>query len=305
MICAEETMAYKIGIPRSLLYYKYFSMWDAFFKELGVETIVSKPTGKKVLNRGLEVAENELCLPIKAFFGHVLSLAEQVEGIFVPRVVSVDADGYTCPKLLGLPDMSENLVKDLRLQSKTEVVAPIVDLTDKKDWNSALEQTGMELGFDHSRAKKATKTALKAQKDFYSKLQQGLLPPEIFAGRSEPQEKTGDLTIGIVGHSYLLYDSYLEHESHQEDSQARGRRHHSRDGLASQDSKKRPKPSQTALLELPKGNLRFRLSSCAAEEHRRDYSSAGFSLRPRFGNGGLYRTRSQKGRSSADAGQHR
>ncbi|MHA1131865.1 MAG: acyl-CoA dehydratase activase-related protein, partial [Candidatus Helarchaeota archaeon] len=33
-------MTKKIGIPRSLLYYKYFPLWKTFFEELGYEIII-------------------------------------------------------------------------------------------------------------------------------------------------------------------------------------------------------------------------------------------------------------------------
>jgi len=202
-------MTSKVGIPRSLLYYKYFPLWNTFFGELGIETVLSPPTGKKVLNRGLEVAENELCLPVKAFLGHVLNLAKQTDFLFIPRVVSVDADGYTCPKLLGLPDMAENLIRDLRVDTKVRIISPIVDLTGKKDWNSAFEHTGTAIGLSFFSINEAAKRALKAQQDFRSKLQQGYLPTEIFSNQEKQEKGNSDLVIGIIGHSYLLYDAYL------------------------------------------------------------------------------------------------
>lgn len=202
-------MTFKVGIPRSLLYYKYIPLWNAFFEELDAEIVVSPPTGKRILNRGLEVAENELCLPVKAFFGHALSLTAEVNALFIPRVVSVDADGYTCPKLLGLPDMVENVIKDLRISTEAQILAPIVDLKDKNDWSAALEQMGSNLGFELAKVKEATRKAKKAQKTFEAKLLQGFLPTEVFSHQPKQTRNGNDLTIGIVGHSYLLYDSYL------------------------------------------------------------------------------------------------
>ena len=31
----------KIGIPRALLYYRYHVLWNTFFQELGIETVIS------------------------------------------------------------------------------------------------------------------------------------------------------------------------------------------------------------------------------------------------------------------------
>ncbi len=200
-------MDLKIGIPCGLLYFKYFLMWEAFFENLGFKVVKSKPTKKKILNSGLEVAENELCLPVKAFFGHALALTDKVDAIFIPRVSSVDPSGYTCPKLLGLPDIVTNLIKDLRITTK--ILSPIVDFREKDYWGTAFEQMGEEISCKSSKIKKAAEKAAEAQRKFHNKLQQGFLPNEIFANKKKQVKKGNDLTIGVVGHSYLLYDSYL------------------------------------------------------------------------------------------------
>jgi predicted nucleotide-binding protein (sugar kinase/HSP70/actin superfamily) len=104
--------------------------------------------------------------------------------------------------------MIENLVKDLRISTETKILSPIVDLKEKNDWDTVFEQLGGELGCKSSKIKEATKKTEEAQKDFHAKLQQGFLPTEIFKGEDK-QGKSNDLVIGIAGHSYLLYDSYL------------------------------------------------------------------------------------------------
>ncbi len=199
----------KIGIPRGLLFFKYFPMWKTFFEDLGFQVITSRPTNKKILNRGLEVAENELCLPVKAFFGHALSLAEEIDTIFIPRVVSVDPSGFTCPKLMGLPDMIKSLLKDLGIYDKTRILSPIVNFKENNDWKFAFEQVGNGFGYKSFKIKEAIKKSEKAQRNFHVKLQQGFLPNEVFSDKPKQVKKGNDLTIGIVGHCYLLYDEYL------------------------------------------------------------------------------------------------
>jgi predicted nucleotide-binding protein (sugar kinase/HSP70/actin superfamily) len=104
------------------LYYRYFPMWRAFFSALGVECVLSAPTTKATVRRGTELGENELCLPVKIFFGHVAELDGKVDYIFIPRVVSVEKRELTCPKFLGLPDMTR------ALGVSTPVLAPTVDM---------------------------------------------------------------------------------------------------------------------------------------------------------------------------------
>lgn len=198
----------KIGIPQGMLYEKYGYAWQTFFKTLGIETVLSPTTNKSILNKGLEKAENELCLPIKAYFGHVLKLSEEIDTIFVPRISSIKKEGYTCPKLLGLPDMIENTIKDLTLR-KFNIIAPRVDNKEKVFWKDFYLELGKLLGFEKQKIDKAAIEADQAQKKYHRMLQDGFLPEEIFSGQPKQKKDSCDLTIGIVGHSYLLYDSYL------------------------------------------------------------------------------------------------
>lgn len=95
----------KVGIPRGLFYYYFFPLWCDFFHNLGAEVVLSQPTNKKILNRGVSLAVDEACLPVKLFYGHVVDLADKVDYLFLPRLVSTAQKEYICPKFMGLPDM--------------------------------------------------------------------------------------------------------------------------------------------------------------------------------------------------------
>lgn len=95
-----------VGVPRALLFYEYFAWWETFLEALGdIRVVASGETTKETLDRGVLSAVDEACLPVKVFYGHVAALKDKVDFLFVPRVVSVAKGEYTCPKLLGLPDM--------------------------------------------------------------------------------------------------------------------------------------------------------------------------------------------------------
>jgi len=57
------------------------------------------------MDDGIKCCSNETCLPVKVFHGHVMSLKDKVDYIFIPRYQSTQKNEYTCPKLCGLPDM--------------------------------------------------------------------------------------------------------------------------------------------------------------------------------------------------------
>ncbi|MDA8236222.1 MAG: acyl-CoA dehydratase activase-related protein [Clostridia bacterium] len=100
-------MKLRIGIPRSLAYFVFFPFWKTFFRSLDMEVVISPATSKGVLDSGVKEAVADACVPIKLFHGHVLELKEQVDYIFLPRLVSINKEDTVtfCPKFLGLPDL--------------------------------------------------------------------------------------------------------------------------------------------------------------------------------------------------------
>ncbi|MFC2048550.1 acyl-CoA dehydratase activase-related protein, partial [Chloroflexota bacterium] len=102
----------RIGIPRALLYYQYYPMWKTFFEELGAEVIVSPPTTRAMLTEGSARVVAETCLPVKVFLGHVLSLVEKCDWIFIPAIRSIEKNILNCSKFLGLPDMTRAVIPE-------------------------------------------------------------------------------------------------------------------------------------------------------------------------------------------------
>ena len=105
----------RVGIPRALSYYQYYPAWKAFFEALGAETVVSPPTNKAIFTSGNSRAVAETCLPVKLFFGHVISLADKCDYMFIPAMRSLGKKAYYCSKFIGLPDMTRALVPECPL----------------------------------------------------------------------------------------------------------------------------------------------------------------------------------------------
>jgi predicted nucleotide-binding protein (sugar kinase/HSP70/actin superfamily) len=111
----------RIGIPRSLFYFKFIPLWKSFFTELGAEIVVSEPTNRRILDDGVKSCVDEACLPIKLFHGHVINLKDKADFIFVPRFTSISRNEYICPEFGGLPDMVRHTLKDLPPLIDTEI----------------------------------------------------------------------------------------------------------------------------------------------------------------------------------------
>src|SRR5665647_2305774 len=111
----------RVGIPRGLFYYYYYPLWKTFFQDLGAEVVTSAWTNRQTVEKGIESAVDENCFPIKVYYGHVRELCHQeLDYIFIPRLVSVEPRSYICPKFMGLPDMIKAVLPEL---------PPVIDIT--------------------------------------------------------------------------------------------------------------------------------------------------------------------------------
>jgi predicted nucleotide-binding protein (sugar kinase/HSP70/actin superfamily) len=174
-------------------------MWRAFLETLGLEVVVSSESTKRTVRVGTELGENELCLPVKVFFGHVKELDGTVDFLFVPRVVAVEETRYTCPKFLGLPDLARSL------ELETEVVGPTLTLREgRRRFLADSFRLGRELGGGKLQTIRAIRAGLAAHKAHERRFLAGdhLRLPEPETG------KTG-LRIGVAGHPYIIYDSQI------------------------------------------------------------------------------------------------
>jgi predicted nucleotide-binding protein (sugar kinase/HSP70/actin superfamily) len=208
----------RIGIPRALLYYQYYPMWKTFFEELGAEVVVTQTTTQSILTAGSSRVVAETCLPVKVYLGHVISLSEKCDYIFIPAVRSVKSRVYNCSKFLGLPDMTKAVIPES---------PPILDIDidinkGKRKLYQDIYKLGRHFTLNPSRIKKASQAAWQAYIDYRELMSsQGLTPPEAIERMSgiTPVESeshpihpsSNHATIAVIGHPYLIYDEFITH----------------------------------------------------------------------------------------------
>jgi predicted nucleotide-binding protein (sugar kinase/HSP70/actin superfamily) len=198
----------KVGIPRALLYYQYYPMWQTFFEELRAEVIVSPPTTQAILSSGSSRVVADTCLPVKAFCGHVLALVGGCDYIFIPAVRSVKRKIYNCSKFLGLPDMTKAVIPE---------APPILDIDidinkGKRKLYQAIYKLGRHFTWNPLKIRKAAIAAGQAYRK-YRQLMSGYgLTPLQAIDRIKPETfSPNQATIALVGHPYLLYDEHINH----------------------------------------------------------------------------------------------
>jgi len=206
----------KVGIPQALLYYQYYPMWETFFEELGAEVVVSPPTTQAMLSEGSSRVVADTCLPVKVFVGHVISLIDKCDCIFIPAVRSVQEKVYNCSKFLGLPDLSRAVVPE---------APPILDIEidinqGKRSLYQAIYHLGRHFTQDPLKIRRAALAAWQAHLNYIELMSSyGLTPPQAIEKISGASEVASEVcsdqislgTIAVIGHPYLLYDELVSH----------------------------------------------------------------------------------------------
>ena len=190
-----EKQTITIGLPRALLYYRYYALWRTFFQELGMEVAVSGPTDRDILERGAALAIDEACLSLKIYLGHVAALVGRCDYILVPRVSNFGRHRSMCTRFESTPD----LVRSVFRNSGQEFLSYEVDEEQKKDEAAAFLELGRALGRSPKDVRRAYKLAKKAQAAHYKARVQ----------KYEQQYRRSGLKVLIAAHSYVIEDPYM------------------------------------------------------------------------------------------------
>jgi predicted nucleotide-binding protein (sugar kinase/HSP70/actin superfamily) len=193
----------RIGIPKALMYYRFFPFWRTFFEELGWGVKVSDGVGKT----GKIIYFEDSCLPMKLLVTHAVSLKDQVDFLFVPRLVSLHRTFIMCPKFRGAPDI-------LRLAGEGHL--PIIDETiDLRTGRNALLQSFLRIGEKLGASNRESKRAFDKGEQSYAKFKKewndriNRLPVKDLFQLDIPtpsQEKRSTLRVAFIGHPYNLFD---------------------------------------------------------------------------------------------------
>lgn len=198
-----------IGIPKALMFYRYFPLWKVFFEELGWRVIVSDGLGR----RGNPIYFEDSCLPMKLLVNHSVTLKERVDYLFVPRLVSLHRSYIMCPKFRGAPDIVR-----LAIDGSVAILDEIVDLRTKRhSMLSSMVETGRRIGAGREESREAFQKAeqffLNFQKGWEERINR--LPMRQFfdleisvSPPTEGEKGEGDrFRVAFIGHPYNLLDT--------------------------------------------------------------------------------------------------
>lgn len=177
----------RVGIPKGLLYYKYYPFMERFFTELGADIIVSPDTNKEILDKGVKYCVDEACLPVKVFHGHVAHLKDECDVIVVPRIMQLRHREFICPKFCGLPEMVSNSISSMPVITMEPIYA-----TSERDLYNSVKAVGKLVTNKVSVIDKAYEKALEEQRAFKTGI----------------NDEGYKFKVVLAGHPYNIYDNF-------------------------------------------------------------------------------------------------
>lgn len=209
----EVVDIHTIGIPRALMFYRYGELWKSFFTELGFQVVVSEETDKDIFDLGDAASVDEVCLASKVYLGHVATLLDKCDAIFIPCFGNRDVRAGFCTKYQSLPDMVAATFRD---RGANILTLHLERANDRKKSRAAYLDLAHRLGVNPHTASKALKAAEKAQDAANRKLaaqQQKTLRLMSEYRKVVSKDKAGieevPLAILLVAHPYIAHDGYI------------------------------------------------------------------------------------------------
>ncbi len=183
----------KVGLPISLGMYEFLPFWDAFFKQLGFEVVLSDQSSRKLYYQGqYTIPSDTICYPAKLMHGHIQSLLDKnVDFIFYPsssyNVDEKSGDNhFNCPVVAYYGEL---LKKNNALLNKDNFYDPFIDLNNFNKTSKILAKTLKKYGISPLKIK----NALKIGKQNYLKYKE-----DVFLKGDEIVKKARELNKEII-----------------------------------------------------------------------------------------------------------
>ncbi|WP_321402575.1 acyl-CoA dehydratase activase [Maridesulfovibrio sp.] len=162
-----------VGMPRTLFTFGMFPLFHTFFKELGVNVLLSEPTSGETIRLAQEYSLDETCYPIKLINGHAAELVEQnVDYLFFPDLFTAFHPNSKSRQTYGCPYMqlAFKIINEAMKLSEKEIIllSPTIAFSQGQDF---MQNQFVELGRQLGRTAEESLAAIKAGMQNYQQLQ--------------------------------------------------------------------------------------------------------------------------------------
>ncbi len=165
-----------VGIPRSLFSYSMFPMFNSFFKNLGLNVLLSGWSNEDTIKSGQESTLEETCFPIKLVTGHVAELMEKgVDYIFFPSIYNVSKPASKSRQVYGCAYMQQaGKIIEISMELKKkriELLSPTFAFNQDKDsMKKSFSELGKQLGKTEEEVNRALQKGMEAGQHFEAKV---------------------------------------------------------------------------------------------------------------------------------------
>jgi len=195
----------RVGLPRAMNMLDRLPFWRAYFKELGIDTVLSAVTDARISAAGIEMAVAQPCYPVQVAHGHVKALLEAgVDYVLVPNIADAEAaaescGSHYCPWSQTLPWVLRS-APALEPQQHKFLIPTLHFQLGPVQVKKGLAEAMERLGVTRRASDRACEAAYTAQREFQDKL--------LAAGRRalETLERTGEPGLVLAGRGYNIYD---------------------------------------------------------------------------------------------------
>ncbi|HBY57005.1 MAG TPA: hypothetical protein DEG96_04000 [Candidatus Atribacteria bacterium] len=209
----------KVGIPRGLLFNDFSPLFIPFFKYLGMKTVVSDETTRKIINRDLEIVPAEYCFPTKVAYGHVENLLKKLEEddfIFIPHIANTGEPtgnykySVTCPWTQSAPDIMKSAPKLIEEGLNVEkLISPSLFF----DWGlkhieDQMKKAVAKMGYSTKNVRAALQEGLINKKKFDKKIEEKT--KEVFD--SIKRYKNNEPAFLVMARPYTAYDANVNND---------------------------------------------------------------------------------------------
>jgi predicted CoA-substrate-specific enzyme activase len=166
-----------VGIPRALFTFGMFPMFDAFFRHLGYNVVLSDPSSDRTIQLAQEYALAETCYPVKLILGHIAELIDQkVDYIFFPDLYTVEHPESHTRRDFGCAYMQlafKIVNETMRLgRQGIRLLAPTIAFSLGKGFmKESFERVGAELERSAEEVHEALKLGMEAFVDFEERME--------------------------------------------------------------------------------------------------------------------------------------
>ncbi|MGD9226214.1 MAG: acyl-CoA dehydratase activase, partial [Desulfobacterales bacterium] len=194
-----------IGMQRALYGHHTAILWAHFFDRLGYRLVLTPPTNANISKKGIEMAVDGVCYPVKVSYGHIGQLVGKTKFLFIPTLIKMSTPkpsetGFYCPMVQSNSYMVR-MAFDLK---RASILNPVIHLKYEPDTlaKEIYRQMGAQLGLSKGLIKQALYHALERQRQFVADMHQ--------QGSKILRNLDSDEPIMIVtGRPYNLYDDRL------------------------------------------------------------------------------------------------